>query len=977
LFFFRLKSATVNKGNSPILDEKILKDERWASRVALRYEDSRRSSSLGDDPFRDLALLKQSIKEVTKDMMAETRRASQQNLDLELDDRIGWVMRSIRAIEHGHRGVLLKCIRVCPEIGQMINRYDHNIRAKPVFRNLRDFAVRLHRESLLGEMRDLQRQVDSQNEGELSSRRNEIQVTLNRLKPGRCEAIAAIQGRDGVVISDPVEILNELRHYWGDVFASSSCNDDILNSWIAEELDLPTWGREVGEWLPSEADMMKTIRRSGKSAPGPDGIPYLAWRRLGQLGQDVLFAAAQAMTTGDLHDHLDGTGFEGEIGSNGFNLGNMVFLPKKPTGQHPLFGDFYGLGDVRPLMIVNTDNRILANFYRRKWEPLLDAWISLSQQGFLPGRSMASNIVGVEASAQEVSLKRSRGGILLLDFKAAFPSISQSFLLKMLGHLHLPRQVQNVIKNLYEGHSCNLCFGGMQEPGFQIGAGIRQGCPLSPLLFALVVDIVLRRIKAKVPNVKVFAFADDVALILEDVGRDLGILQGIFDDLEEVAGLVLNKKKCVLIPLWPTEVSRVQAELVRSFPSWADIQVAFSSVYLGVNVGPMGHTDFWTKAIRKFLSRARDWGRVGLGLYFSTLAYSVYILPVLSFLAQFRAPSEEVLRAEEEALRGMVPGPFNWCLTNDLFALATHYGQARSFPSLRHLSLSARARMVLCENSSRGGLQVHQKCIGVSLAARFSNQPPARQHLWGEWYDAGILQQMRDSEAQLGEYGLSSSGLWELARGGTDPGEDRDPRNKMARKCFQKTIRRELVKKLEVNKVARMRFKLERCNLSGFPGLTASRFLCALEVVKANLPPKVGAAVLRTAWNGWCTSRRFQQHGKCVFGCQSLIQEDSIEHYSGCAVGLFFLRQKLRFRDKVDRGHLIVLGANSGNQSDETWCKLALWSFVMYKAFNHLRHRRCRDLSADEVIGLMGQYLGDGVAGHEGASRFLGSCCEA
>jgi hypothetical protein len=365
---------------------------------------------------------------------------------------------------------------------------------------------------------------------------------------------------------------------------------------------------------------------------------------------------------------------------------------------------------------------------------------------------------------------------------------------------------------------------------------------------------------------------------------------------------------------------------------------------------------------------------VGLGLYFSTLAYSVYILPVLSFLAQFRAPSEEALRAEEEALRAMVPGPFNWCLTTDLFALATHYGQARSFPSLCHLSLSARTRMVLCENSSRGGLQVDQKCIGVYRAARVSNQPIARQHLWGDWYDAGILKQMRDSEAQLGEYGLSPSGLWELARGGTDPEDDRGPRNKMARKCFQKTIRKELVKKLEVNKVARMRFKLERWNLSGFPGLTASRFLCALEVVKTNLPPKVGAAVLRTAWNGWCTSRRFQQHGRCVFGCQSFIQEDSIEHYSGCAVGLFFLRQKLRFRERVDRGHLIVLGANSGNQSDETWCKLALWSFVMYKAFNHLRNRHGRDLDADEVIGLMGQYLSDGVAGHNGASRLLDNC---
>ena len=61
-------------------------------------------------------------------------------------------------------------------------------------------------------------------------------------------------------------------------------------------------------------------------------------------------------------------------------------------------------------MVVNTDNRIMANFYRRAWEPLLDKWISLAQQGFLPGRSMAKNIVSAEAHAQINSLGFRRGG---------------------------------------------------------------------------------------------------------------------------------------------------------------------------------------------------------------------------------------------------------------------------------------------------------------------------------------------------------------------------------------------------------------------------------------------------------------------------------------------------------------------------------------------------------------------------------------
>ena len=177
--------------------------------------------------------------------------------------------------------------------------------------------------------------------------------------------------------------------------------------------------------------------------------------------------------------------------------------------------------------------------------------------------------------------------------------------------------------------------------------------------------------------------------------------------------------------------------------------------------------------------------------------------------------------------------------------------------------------------------------------------------------------------------------------------------------------------RLQVNYVARMRFKLDRWNLSGFPGNTANRFLRALEVVKARMPPKVGAAVLRAAWNGWCTSRRFQQRGRCLFGCNAFIQEDSLEHYSCCSVGIHFLRRTLHFRQRVNKGHLLVLGANVGNLSEENYCKLALWSYVMYMAFNQLRTTAGADRSTEEVLGLMKQFLRDAVEGNEGATRLL------
>ena len=92
---------------------------------------------------------------------------------------------------------------------------------------------------------------------------------------------------------------------------------------------------------------MKVVSNSSRSAPGPDGIPYLAWKRLGDLGIDVLFDVAQALGIEDLDDHLRQIDPQGGGNSHTFNLG-AIFLTKKAFGSDPLLGDCYSPNDVRP-----------------------------------------------------------------------------------------------------------------------------------------------------------------------------------------------------------------------------------------------------------------------------------------------------------------------------------------------------------------------------------------------------------------------------------------------------------------------------------------------------------------------------------------------------------------------------------------------------------------------------------------------------
>ena len=122
------------------------------------------------------------------------------------------------------------------------------------------------------------------------------------------------------------------------------------------------------------------------------------------------------------------------------------------------------------------------------------------QRGFLGGRSILANVLDVDFESMRISLKVKQGAIVLFDFAAAFPSISNTYMFTMLGNLGIPTKVINLIKALYSQVRCYMTLGGEKQEGFDQLVGIRQGCPLSPLIFAIVADVFLRRLHRLYPD---------------------------------------------------------------------------------------------------------------------------------------------------------------------------------------------------------------------------------------------------------------------------------------------------------------------------------------------------------------------------------------------------------------------------------------------------------------------------------------------
>ena len=123
---------------------------------------------------------------------------------------------------------------------------------------------------------------------------------------------------------------------------------------------------------PEALCIKEAIKLSNDSSPGPDGIPYAAWRRLGNLACDTLHDAFVELSSEEgedmmLREYPD------------FNESLLIFLPKKAVDQTADGTEVFEPSGVRPLNITNADNRLLASAGRLVLEPLLGPLITEDQ----------------------------------------------------------------------------------------------------------------------------------------------------------------------------------------------------------------------------------------------------------------------------------------------------------------------------------------------------------------------------------------------------------------------------------------------------------------------------------------------------------------------------------------------------------------------------------------------------------------------
>ncbi|KAE9183221.1 hypothetical protein PF004_g24009 [Phytophthora fragariae] len=270
----------------------------------------------------------------------------------------------------------------------------------------------------------------------------------------------------------------------------------------------------------------------------------------------------------------------------------------------------------RPLALLNFDYKLFTRVLATRTSPTLASIIHPNQAGFVPGRQLHDTVDLYSAAKVTAESDPSQQDALamLLDFAKAYDSLARLFLMMVLAWLGYPAKFIKTLDFLHSGTTIRFLVNGLKSRPVAVTCGIRQGCPLAPLLFILALEPFCRLIElaAGISGVclvtactsvilKVAGYADDTAVYL-GTPAEVPSLLDISARFGAASGLWVNARKTVIIALCSSVPT---AEIVLPSPLAVHGKTEYCR-YLGAQIGGQEIVSFtWLKAAGQLTFRLR------------------------------------------------------------------------------------------------------------------------------------------------------------------------------------------------------------------------------------------------------------------------------------------------------------------------------------------------------------------------------------
>ena len=318
------------------------------------------------------------------------------------------------------------------------------------------------------------------------------------------------------------------------------------------------------------------------------------------------------------------------------------------------YGDLKELSNWRPISLLNIDYKILTKALAKRIEKYLPKLIDSDQTGFVKGRYIGQNIRLLSDIMEYLEAKKTSGLLLFIDVEKAFDSLEWDFMNKALSAFNFGPNVKRWITIFYEGVQSAVMYGGFLANYFNISRGVRQGCPLSSLLFILATELLAVKIRQdsdckgiSLPEdqeVKISQFADDTTIITKNVESLKPHLQ-ILDRFGNASGLKLNKKKTKAMWMGSMKDSKLK---VLDFKTTKE-PIKVLGINLSYNTNKCIEENFYAK-IKKMKTKLNLWLSRDLTIYGKSLLAKALGISQLVYAASMLTVPESVVKTVQENL---------------------------------------------------------------------------------------------------------------------------------------------------------------------------------------------------------------------------------------------------------------------------------------------------------------------------------------
>ncbi|GJW03090.1 RNA-directed DNA polymerase, eukaryota [Tanacetum coccineum] len=423
-------------------------------------------------------------------------------------------------------------------------------------------------------------------------------------------SVLAVRGImvDGLWIDEPRLVKQEFLMHFTNRFSKPDYRRAILHTSFPKRLS--TVQQTELECEVSKEEIKRAVWDCGtEKAPGPDGFTFGFYRQFWYLIENDVYKAVMYFFS------------HGEI-PKGCNSSFIALIPKIPGANV--------VKDFRPISLIGSLYKIIAKILANRLVDKLGSIVNEVQSAFIADRQILDGPFILDELIQWCKRKKNQLLVFKVDFEKAFDSVRWDFLDDILKKFGFGDKWRKWIQSCLRSSRGSIILNGSPTEEFQFHKGLKQGDPLSPFLFILVMEslhLSFKRVEEaglfngiKLDNsvsISHLFYADDAVFVGQWCKKNINTLVHVLECFFRASGLRINMSKSKLMGL------HVDSDKIKGAASKLGC-LTFKPpfTYLGSTVGgSMSRIQAWDDVVDRVSSRLSKWkmkmlsigGRLTLG----------------------------------------------------------------------------------------------------------------------------------------------------------------------------------------------------------------------------------------------------------------------------------------------------------------------------------------------------------------------------